>query len=131
MRADIPLNYPLLQAYWKMAPALAAGCTIVMKPSEDTPLTTIQITELAEEACFPKGVVNLVLGPGPTVGNGLGNQENERDEVGEQRHQRGALFAVARDGPDVDQRRPDNRYRNEIEQQILALVLSGTVISAA
>ncbi|MFP4011433.1 MAG: betaine-aldehyde dehydrogenase [Spirochaetaceae bacterium] len=66
-----PWNYPLLQASWKMAPALAAGCTIVMKPSEDTPLTTIKVTELAEEAGFPAGVVNLVLGPGPTVGNEL------------------------------------------------------------
>ncbi len=63
-----PWNYPLLQASWKMAPALAAGCTIVMKPSEITPLTTIKITELAEEAGFPAGVVNLVLGPGVTVG---------------------------------------------------------------
>lgn len=63
-----PWNYPLLQASWKMAPALAAGCTIVMKPSEITPLTTIKITELAIEAGFPKGVVNLVLGPGVSVG---------------------------------------------------------------
>ncbi len=63
-----PWNYPLLQASWKIAPALAAGCTIVMKPSGQTPLTTIRITELAEEVGFPKGVVNLVLGPGPTVG---------------------------------------------------------------
>jgi betaine-aldehyde dehydrogenase len=63
-----PWNYPLLQASWKMAPALAAGNTIVMKPSEQTPLTTIRVTELAEEVGFPKGVVNLVLGPGPTVG---------------------------------------------------------------
>ena len=66
-----PWNYPLLQASWKMAPALAAGNTIVMKPSEDTPLTTIKVTELAEEVGFPPGVVNLVLGPGPTVGNEL------------------------------------------------------------
>ena len=66
-----PWNYPLLQASWKMAPALAAGNTIVMKPSEDTPLTTIKVTKLAEEAGFPKGVVNLVLGPGPSVGNEL------------------------------------------------------------
>lgn len=66
-----PWNYPLLQASWKMAPALAAGCTIIMKPSEDTPLTTIKVTELAEEAGFPAGAVNLVLGPGPTVGNEL------------------------------------------------------------
>ncbi len=63
-----PWNYPLLQASWKMAPALAAGCTIVMKPSEITPFTTIKVTELAEEAGFPKGVINLVLGPGNTVG---------------------------------------------------------------
>ena len=63
-----PWNYPLLQASWKMAPALAAGCTIVMKPSEITPLTTIKITELAEEAGYPKGVVNLVLGAGSEVG---------------------------------------------------------------
>jgi betaine-aldehyde dehydrogenase len=66
-----PWNYPLLQASWKMAPALAAGNTIVMKPSEDTPLTTVKVTELAEEAGFPKGVVNLVLGPGPTAGHEL------------------------------------------------------------
>jgi betaine-aldehyde dehydrogenase len=51
-----------------MAPALAAGCTIVMKPSEITPLTTIKVTELAEECGFPPGVVNTVLGPGNTVG---------------------------------------------------------------
>ncbi|GAB6904794.1 betaine aldehyde dehydrogenase, NAD-dependent [Desulfosarcina cetonica] len=63
-----PWNYPLLQASWKMAPALAAGCTIVMKPSEITPLTTIKIAELAHEAGFPTGVVNLVLGPGVEVG---------------------------------------------------------------
>ncbi|MDY0220659.1 MAG: aldehyde dehydrogenase family protein [Desulfobacterium sp.] len=66
-----PWNYPLLQASWKMAPALAAGCTIVMKPSEITPLTTIKITELAEEAEIPRGVVNLVLGPGDGVGSEL------------------------------------------------------------
>ncbi|WP_319584794.1 betaine-aldehyde dehydrogenase [uncultured Pseudodesulfovibrio sp.] len=63
-----PWNYPLLQASWKMAPALAAGCTIVMKPSEITPLTTLKVTELAEEAGFPPGVVNTVLGPGAEVG---------------------------------------------------------------
>ncbi|MCF8039063.1 MAG: aldehyde dehydrogenase family protein [Desulfohalobiaceae bacterium] len=63
-----PWNYPLLQASWKMAPALAAGCTIVMKPSSITPLTTIKVTELAEEAGFLPGVVNLVLGPGSSPG---------------------------------------------------------------
>ncbi|WP_209123654.1 betaine-aldehyde dehydrogenase [Alkalihalobacillus sp. BA299] len=66
-----PWNYPLLQAAWKIAPALAAGNTIIIKPSEITPLTTIKVVELMEEVGFPKGVVNLVLGSGPTVGNEL------------------------------------------------------------
>jgi betaine-aldehyde dehydrogenase len=63
-----PWNYPLLQASWKLAPALAAGCTVVMKPSEITPLTTIKIAELSQEAGFPTGVVNLVLGSGTEAG---------------------------------------------------------------
>src|SRR5699024_6458463 len=63
-----PWNYPLLQASWKLAPALVAGNTLVMKPSEITPLTTIKVFELIEEAGVPKGVANLVLGPGNTVG---------------------------------------------------------------
>lgn len=63
-----PWNYPLLQAAWKLAPALAAGCTVVMKPSEITPLTTIRVTELVVEAGIPAGVVNTVLGPGASVG---------------------------------------------------------------
>ncbi|MBG9913377.1 betaine-aldehyde dehydrogenase [Bacillus sonorensis] len=66
-----PWNYPLLQASWKIAPALAAGNTIVVKPSEITPLTTIKIFKLMEEAGVPKGVANLVLGPGDTVGDEL------------------------------------------------------------
>jgi len=63
-----PWNYPLLQASWKVAPALAAGCTVVLKPSEITPLTTIRLVELAVEAGAPTGVVNLVLGAGDPVG---------------------------------------------------------------
>ncbi len=63
-----PWNYPLLQASWKMAPALAAGCTVVMKPSEITPLSLVRMTELATNVGIPKGVINLVLGPGETVG---------------------------------------------------------------
>jgi len=71
-----PWNYPLLQASWKMAPALAAGCTIVMKPSEITPLTAVKITELAQEAEIPSGVVNLVLGPGIGVGSELAESKD-------------------------------------------------------
>lgn len=63
-----PWNYPLLQAAWKLAPALAAGCTVVIKPSEITPLTMIKLAELTDELGFPAGVINVVLGPGATVG---------------------------------------------------------------
>ncbi|MFF8385851.1 aldehyde dehydrogenase family protein [Streptomyces kanasensis] len=63
-----PWNYPLLQASWKIAPALAAGNTFVVKPSEITPLTTIALMRLLTEAGLPAGVANLVTGPGATVG---------------------------------------------------------------
>lgn len=66
-----PWNYPLLQASWKIAPALATGCSLVMKPSEITPLTTIRVFELMEEVGFPKGVINLVLGAGSEIGDVL------------------------------------------------------------
>jgi betaine-aldehyde dehydrogenase len=66
-----PWNYPLLQLSWKIAPALAAGCTAVMKPAGLTPLTAIHLTRLLEEAGIPRGVVNLVLGPGERVGQAL------------------------------------------------------------
>ncbi|KKE78496.1 betaine-aldehyde dehydrogenase [Bacilli bacterium] len=71
-----PWNYPLLQASWKLAPALAAGNTLIMKPSEITPLTTVKVFELMEEAGVPKGVVNLVLGAGNTVGAELSANED-------------------------------------------------------
>ncbi|MDS1270067.1 aldehyde dehydrogenase family protein [Lipingzhangella sp. LS1_29] len=66
-----PWNYPLLQLSWKMAPAIAAGCTMVIKPSELTPVTTGKLVELAVEAGTPAGVVNLVLGAGDPVGSAL------------------------------------------------------------
>jgi betaine-aldehyde dehydrogenase len=66
-----PWNYPLLQMSWKVAPALAAGNTTVMKPAQLTPLSTIHLTGLFEEAEVPAGVVNLVLGPGERVGQAL------------------------------------------------------------
>lgn len=65
----IPWNYPLLMAAWKLAPALAAGNTCVLKPSEFTPLTVIRLAELLKEIELPDGVVNIVLGEGPTVGH--------------------------------------------------------------
>ncbi|WP_432705614.1 aldehyde dehydrogenase family protein [Actinoallomurus iriomotensis] len=66
-----PWNYPLLQMSWKLAPALAAGNTTVLKPSELTPLTTVALVELVEEAAVPPGVVNLLLGAGGTAGRAM------------------------------------------------------------
>lgn len=66
-----PWNYPLLQMGWKIAPALAAGCTMVAKPSEVTPLSTIALVRLAQEAGVPPGVLNLIQGSGAAVGTAL------------------------------------------------------------
>ena len=66
-----PWNYPLLQLSWKVAPALAAGNTVVMKPASLTPLTAMHLTGLLVEAGVPTGVVNLILGPGERVGQAL------------------------------------------------------------
>ncbi|HEV7362839.1 MAG TPA: aldehyde dehydrogenase family protein, partial [Solirubrobacteraceae bacterium] len=62
----VPWNFPLLMACWKVAPALAAGCTIVLKPAEQTPLTAIRLGELALEAGIPEGVLNVITGDGET-----------------------------------------------------------------
>jgi acyl-CoA reductase-like NAD-dependent aldehyde dehydrogenase len=64
----VPWNYPLTMTTWKLAPALAAGCTIVLKPDSATPLSALRLAELAAEVGFPPGVINIVPGPGPTVG---------------------------------------------------------------
>src|SRR5262252_1550877 len=64
----IPWNFPLLMQAWKLGPALATGCTVVMKPAEQTPLTALRVGELILEAGFPEGVVNLLPGYGPTAG---------------------------------------------------------------
>lgn len=67
----IPWNFPLLMAAWKLGPALAAGCTVVLKPAEQTPLSAILLGELICEAGFPDGVVNVVTGFGETAGAAL------------------------------------------------------------
>jgi phenylacetaldehyde dehydrogenase len=67
----IPWNFPLLMAAWKLAPALAAGCTVVLKPAEQTPLSALRLGELIMEAGFPNGVVNIVPGYGETAGAAL------------------------------------------------------------
>ena len=69
----IPWNFPLLMAAWKLGPALAAGCTVVLKPAEQTPLTALRLGELIQEAGFPKGVVNILPGFGETAGAAIAN----------------------------------------------------------
>jgi aldehyde dehydrogenase (NAD+) len=67
----IPWNFPLLMQAWKWGPALATGCTVVLKPAEQTPLTALRVAALAQEAGIPDGVLNVVPGYGPTAGAAL------------------------------------------------------------
>ena len=67
----IPWNFPLMMAAWKIAPALATGCTVVLKPAEQTPLSALYLAKLAAEAGFPKGVINIIPGFGETAGDAL------------------------------------------------------------
>jgi aldehyde dehydrogenase (NAD+)/betaine-aldehyde dehydrogenase len=64
----VPWNYPLTMATWKLAPALAAGCAVVLKPDPQTPLSALRMAELAADAGFPAGAINVVPGDGPTTG---------------------------------------------------------------
>lgn len=70
--AVVPWNFPLLMATWKLAPALAAGCSVVLKPAEQTPLTALRLAELATEAGLPDGVLNVLPGFGHDVGQAIG-----------------------------------------------------------
>lgn len=67
----IPWNFPVAMMAWKLGPALACGCTIILKPAEQTPLTALYVASLIKEAGFPPGVVNIVNGYGPTAGNAI------------------------------------------------------------
>ncbi|MEX3010748.1 aldehyde dehydrogenase [Hoeflea sp. TYP-13] len=78
--AILPWNFPFLMAVWKIAPALAAGCSIVVKPAEQTPLSTIKLAELIIEAGVPDGVVNILPGLGETTGQAIG-LHNDVDTV--------------------------------------------------
>jgi betaine-aldehyde dehydrogenase len=72
----VPWNYPLMLAAWKLAPALAAGCTVILKPAEQTPLTTLEFGKLLQSLDLPPGVINIVSGTGETVGAGLVNHQD-------------------------------------------------------
>src|SRR6188508_3143213 len=67
----VPWNYPLMMTTWKLAPALAAGCSVVLKPDSQTPLSALRMAELASEVGFPPGSLNVVPGPGTTIGSYL------------------------------------------------------------
>lgn len=69
--AIVPWNFPLLMAIWKISPALATGCTVVLKPAEETPLTALRLAELALEVGFPPGVINVITGSGEVTGAAL------------------------------------------------------------
>lgn len=69
--AIVPWNFPLMIGIWKIAPALACGCTLIVKPAELTPMTAIRIGELALEAGIPPGVLNIVTGKGSVVGDAM------------------------------------------------------------
>jgi aldehyde dehydrogenase (NAD+)/gamma-glutamyl-gamma-aminobutyraldehyde dehydrogenase len=71
----VPWNFPLMMAVWKMAPALAAGCSVIIKPAEDTPLTAIRVAKIAQEAGVPDGVLNVLPGYGD-VGEALGRHKD-------------------------------------------------------
>ncbi len=74
----IPWNFPMLMAAWKWGPALAAGCTIVMKPAEQTPLTCLRLARLAQKAGIPDGVINVIPGYGPTAGAAIVQPQSGR-----------------------------------------------------
>ncbi|ROO86902.1 gamma-glutamyl-gamma-aminobutyraldehyde dehydrogenase [Actinocorallia herbida] len=74
--AVVPWNYPLEMAIWKLAPALAAGNSVILKPSEDSPLSALRLAELAAEAGLPEGVLSVVPGAGPVVGQALGRHHD-------------------------------------------------------
>ncbi len=72
----LPWNFPLLMAAWKLAPALAAGCSCIVKPAEQTPLTALRLAALAAEAGLPDGVLNVVPGEGETTGAAIGRHDD-------------------------------------------------------
>jgi aldehyde dehydrogenase (NAD+) len=92
--AIVPWNFPLMIGMWKLAPALACGCTVVMKPAELTSLSALRIGELALEAGLPPGVLNIVPGPGRTVGEALVNHPDV-DKVTLYRIGRGIMKGAA------------------------------------
>lgn len=91
----IPWNFPIMMLGWKWGPALAAGCVIVMKPAEQTPLTALHCAALAKEAGFPAGVINVITGYGPTAGAAISSHPRIRKVAFTGSSEVGKLIAVA------------------------------------
>jgi phenylacetaldehyde dehydrogenase len=118
----IPWNFPLMMAAWKLAPALAAGCTIVLKPAEQTPLSAIRLGELITEAGFPDGVVNIVTGYGETAGAALAEHPDVDKVAFTGSTEVGKLIAGARRqvaGDRVSRRRSRTRHRRDGQRDLL------------
>jgi len=96
--AIVPWNGPLITATWKLAPALAVGCTVVLKPAEQTPLTSLRLGELILEAGFPAGVVNICPGFGPTAGAALAEHTDVNKIAFTGEHTTGQLIVKASAG---------------------------------
>jgi len=90
-----PWNYPLMIAVWKIAPALAAGNSVVLKPSSFTPLTALELGRLAQKAALPDGVLNVVTGPGSEVGQTLAESEDVGSSMITRRRARTTARAIS------------------------------------
>ena len=112
----VPWNYPLM-ATWKLAPALAAGCTVVLKPDAQTPLSAIRLAELAAEVGFPAGVVNVIAGDGPTTGaDASATRASTRSPSTGSTKTGGEIMRLAsdpieRDNPRAGRQEPESRLR--------------------
>src|SRR6202162_2348702 len=91
----IPWNFPLLMQAWKWGPALAMGCTMVLKPAEQTPLTALRVAQLAQEAGIPDGVINVVPGYGPTAGAAISSHTDVDKVAFTGEHTHGQLISEA------------------------------------
>ncbi len=94
--AIVPWNFPLLLAVWKVAPALATGNTVILKPASQTPLTALALGEIAIEVGLPPGVLNVITGSGATVGPGDGRASRHRQDRVHGRHGDRARASCAR-----------------------------------
>ena len=112
----LPWNFPLLMAAWKLAPALATGCSAVFKPAEQTPLTALRLAELATEAGVPPGVLNVVPGYGETAGQAIGRHAGIDVVSFTGSTEVGGLFSEICGGEQPEARRPRNGRQESLHR---------------